>query len=102
VELIEYGTHAALLDDDRGILVLPDPGGDVADPLPSGALLPDVEGLALGTASLHEADWVRALRDLAERGFAPVRADVHEPAVLGALLVGELSDGREVIALERV
>lgn len=102
MEVIEYAAHSAMLDDERGILVLPVIAEDVTDPLPSGNVLPGVEGLALSSLSLHEADWDRAIRDLAARGFAPVEADDDEPSVLGALLVGVLSDGREVIALERV
>ena len=99
MEIIEYAAHTAMLDGDLGLLALPAPSADIADPLPCGELLPDgTPGLT--ALSLHAADWDAAIADLYARGWQSVEAEDDEPQVLGALLVGATSDGRELIALE--
>jgi hypothetical protein len=81
---LRFGSHVAALDvlTGFGLLALPAPQRDVADPLPVSAL------------SLHGAEWDGLMVELARLGWEPDEGDDGMPMNDGCL-----SDGRALIAL---
>lgn len=82
---ITYAAHVALFDPmtGQGLLVLPEPERDLADPF-------------TGAGSLHSADWDAVMRHLAALGIEP-QEDDEQPGTVQ--FVGLTRDGREVLAL---
>lgn len=82
---ITFAAHVAIFDPmtGQGLLVLPEPEHDLADPF-------------TGSGSLHSADWNALVSHLATFGIEPQEDDEQPGAVQ---FVGLTRDGREVLAL---
>ncbi|SOD72694.1 hypothetical protein SAMN05892883_2047 [Jatrophihabitans sp. GAS493] len=67
----QYGTATVRLDADAedGVLLMPDPGADVADPMPLMETLADGTVARVGAGSIQEQDWNEAVGALYAAGY---------------------------------
>lgn len=98
VVTITYAAHKALLNVEygEGVLVRPRAEHDVQASAVESVYV-DGQGReqpCILSASLHEADWDYAVRDLYRQGWEPAEDDEEELVV-----VTEAEDGREIIRL---